>query len=697
MQSIFELAVIISAVDRASKVADTVGKAIGGIGAASDKLKSTGQSLAVQGALVDGAAQKITGWMDAILAPAAKVEDALAKVQSVITPLDGNMAASMERQRVAALDWSKQHTASAAQFADTTYMMISAGLDEKAAIEATRTAMSVATATMGDNVATAALVATVYNNMGDHTKDVGKEMAHLGDIITKTQQTFQFENLGVLNEGLKFGIPTALQYGVQLDSLSAIIGQLNNAGIQGGMAGTAFAATMKGMQGASEKLGFSISRTSDGGFDFIGTLKGLEAKFGTLKSMSPEVLEGFKDAFGDEGFRGLSLMIGKSAELEANLGKVRDNSQAAAKATAIIEATKTSQLQIMANTLDAAKVTLATQLNPLLTQLIPKVVEMAKAFGDFAAKHPGLTKIMLSMLAIVGGVLSVIGPMLLFTGSISLFAGHAMGFAAGAWKMVTGMWGFVSSVIAGESAAAAFAMTLLANPITWIVLAIVAAAALIYVYWDPIKAFFVQLWDGISMSFTNSWAAISAAWSAFHPLEWIKTTFASVTAWFAGFSLFDAGANIVSTIADGIMAGASKAVAAMKSVVTSVRAYLPFSPAKEGPLKDLHRVRLVETIADAVRPDSLVARMRSVTAAVAAVPLVMAPMAAAALPSAASVIGAGRGAAGGQVVMHVTIQIEGNADASTVEQLDRWVRGNGAVLVDVVDREARRRKRTELG
>lgn len=40
-----------------------------------------------------------------------------------------------------------------------------------------------------------------------------------------------------------------------------------------------------------------------------------------------------------------------------------------------------------------------------------------------------------------------------------------------------------------------------------------------------------------------------------------------------------------------------------------IRNFLPFSPAKEGPLSDLHRVKLIETIAQTITPTPLLERM----------------------------------------------------------------------------------------
>ncbi|MEM4618912.1 MAG: hypothetical protein QW607_01730 [Desulfurococcaceae archaeon] len=57
---------------------------------------------------------------------------------------------------------------------------------------------------------------------------------------------------------------------------------------------------------------------------------------------------------------------------------------------------------------------------------------------------------------------------------------------------------------------------------------------------------------------------------------------------------------------------ASKPVEAFKSIVQKIRNFLPFSPAKEGPLRDIHQIKLVETIAQALTPSPLLEKMKQV-------------------------------------------------------------------------------------
>ena len=71
----------------------------------------------------------------------------------------------------------------------------------------------------------------------------------------------------------------------------------------------------------------------------------------------------------------------------------------------------------------------------------------------------------------------------------------------------------------------------------------------------------------------------------------------------------------MTSIWEGIKSMASKPIQAIQDVVKKIREYLPFSPAKRGPLMDLHRVKIVETIAQAIKPAPLVRAMQVTTAA----------------------------------------------------------------------------------
>ena len=77
-----------------------------------------------------------------------------------------------------------------------------------------------------------------------------------------------------------------------------------------------------------------------------------------------------------------------------------------------------------------------------------------------------------------------------------------------------------------------------------------------------------------------------------------------------GLNLFQAGAKIISSLWQGMMSMISKPVEAVRGLVQKMRNFLPFSPAKEGPFRDLNKVRIIETIAETIKPGSLINSMQ---------------------------------------------------------------------------------------
>ena len=80
---------------------------------------------------------------------------------------------------------------------------------------------------------------------------------------------------------------------------------------------------------------------------------------------------------------------------------------------------------------------------------------------------------------------------------------------------------------------------------------------------------------------------------------------------FENSNLFESGTKIIGSLIDGIKAKVMETVNAVREMAGNIRKLLPFSPAKEGPLKDLNRIRLIETIAEGLKPGILVERVKN--------------------------------------------------------------------------------------
>ena len=174
-----------------------------------------------------------------------------------------------------------------------------------------------------------------------------------------------------------------------------------------------------------------------------------------------------------------------------------------------------------------------------------------------------------------------------------------------------------------------FTAALLANPITWIVIGIIALIAVIILLWknwDSVVAWIQGAWNGfvngikagfnwirnlfsgmpgwlqialvafmpfigIPMLIINNWdkivAFFSGLWTKISDgfktgIDNIKNFFTGLPEWFR-----KSGAKIIATLVEGILSAASKPVDAVKGIFKKVRELLPFSDAHEGPLSQL--------------------------------------------------------------------------------------------------------------
>lgn len=669
MDSIFKLGVMVSVID---KLTGPVRRMIGSVQGLQKTMErgqgmaEFGRQTAVNGALMMASAEKMGKAIFGIIDPFERVQDAAAPLETMITSTMGSTQKSMEASKRAAIDWMKKYNQSADEFLRTEYMMASAGLDDVKAIAGTRTALALATATMGTNTDAAELLATVYNNMGDRTRDANAEMTRLGDVLAKTQQYFQFANLGVLTESMKYAIPAAIQGRMSIEQLSVVVGQLNNAGLKGSMAGTAFTASMMQMSKASKDLGFRIARTKDGGVDFIGTIDNITKKYGDLSKASDGVQIKFQQAFGVEGLRSITLLQAKTGDMKKALDGVKNSAGTVEAAQKIMGATATKQWQKILNNIDAVKIDLAEKFMPSITQAIPKILELVTSFGNFAQSHPKLMRTILLIGALGAATLGILAPILTVASGFLMVAGYGLqgvsylgrgllwlGKLLGGEKLLgairalgLGVYNFgrqalitaVTKLPALIASVWSFTAALLANPITWIILGIVALGVALYALyrnWDVVTAFLGRTWQwlggvfaagrdwllGIVGSIANFFREyglyilaafmpvigipllIYSKWSTIGPM--IGQALTGALDWIKGlFGVFrESGAALWEAFVGGLESVISRPVEVVKRGLQWVRNLLPFSDAKEGPLSALTKSgsALVETFAGGVQ------------------------------------------------------------------------------------------------
>lgn len=159
---------------------------------------------------------------------------------------------------------------------------------------------------------------------------------------------------------------------------------------------------------------------------------------------------------------------------------------------------------------------------------------------------------------------------------------------------------------------------------------------LIIRHWGKIQPWFSSLWGKVRAIFRGAWEGIKNLFLNYTPQGLVIKHWDKVASWFGdlwkrvrgiftgfiswlsglGATFWNAGKNIVESIWKGIMSAAHRPIDAIKGIVSKVRDYLPFSPAKTGALKDIHRIRLIETIAQSIKAPPLIKAVGRVTSQV---------------------------------------------------------------------------------
>lgn len=262
------------------------------------------------------------------------------------------------------------------------------------------------------------------------------------------------------------------------------------------------------------------------------------------------------------------------------------------------------------------------KLNKKVEESAPVMDKMAKAsdesrtvmdklkdkFNDLIAVHGEF----LQSLTNLTPALIVIGPML--KGIVTIVPKLA--------GVITGSLIPALSAVAGGF----WAIQVTGGPILWIIEAIIAAVALLVVAWvkdwggiqgktkaviewigdkltwlyDFIKAIFGAIGGAIkdAVSFIGSIlkkgvGAYFGLWETvlFKIYDFVTNIFGKIVDWIKGLGgkMYDAGKNILTQIWEGIKSKAQWLIDKVKWVAGKIRDLWPFSPAKEGPLKDLQK------------------------------------------------------------------------------------------------------------
>lgn len=316
-----------------------------------------------------------------------------------------------------------------------------------------------------------------------------------------------------------------------------------------------------------------------------------------------------------------------------------------------------------------------TRLTGRLTSMLGRVEQWVTANPKLTRQIAMATAVTGGLLTVVGGGLATIG---LFAKGLSMGASALSGliaFLKPGGVLLSSIGSTISWLTPLFSAFGSVLSTIGFGSLAVGAGIFASAGALIFKFWRPLAAFFggffEGLWDGMQplvgafgrlfgvMKPVGGWLQSAAGWvwdllrpvgssvseftgmasagrvlgtvlmqALVTPLTllvgWIKASIDFWSEFFSGvgtavdrlrsWDLFGAGKALIGGFIRGIKAQASELYTTVSDLASTVREYLPFSPARRGPLSDLHKTgsAFIETMARGMTSGPLARRLSSV-------------------------------------------------------------------------------------
>lgn len=479
------------------------------------------------------------------LQPALEMNRALGEVKSLGVAEDALTALNQK-----ALDFSVNYGENARDFVASAYSIEGAikGLTGSQLATFTNTSNLLAKATKSDAETMGAYVGTMYNLFKGQADAMGKGewVEKLGGQTALAVQLFRTDG-AQLKDAFKEVGSIATAAGVDIAEQFAVIGSLSST-MEGGDAGGRYKAFFENLGAASEKMGLKFTDSNGKALPMLQIMDKLQGKLGDLTSASASAK--LMEAFGGEGAQVISSLAKDTDRLRNGmdkLGKVRGLEDAQNMAMAMVD-----PWQQFGAAVEALRIAFGQALIPILTPLMAKLSGIAGTMTRWTQMFPNITRV-IGIVTLT--ILALIAVMSLLTFAVG--AGRMAWLAmVTVWKVVqmislrttavflmqklimltyitvvyglTAVLGLVRGVMMlWQGAIWLVNAALLANPVAWIVigvLALVAAVVAAVVYWDEWTAALMNSeafkWVSDQLTALSDWFASMGGWSGMAKAAW---------------------------------------------------------------------------------------------------------------------------------------------------------------------------------
>jgi TP901 family phage tail tape measure protein len=479
------------------------------------------------------------------LEPALEMNRALGEVRSLNVAEDALNALNRK-----SLEFSVAYGENARDFVASAYHIEGAikGLVGSQLATFTNASDVLAKATKADAATMGTYVGTMYNLFKSQADAMGKGQwveTLAGQTATAVQL---FRTSGEqIGEAFKAAGGLASTAGVSLAEQMAVLGTLGST-MDGGEAGGLYKSFFENVSGASEKLGMSFVDQQGKLLPMMDILDKLKGKFGdlTIEANGKKL----RDAFGGEAARLITTLMGDTGRLKngmEQLGNVRGLENAERMAKAMVD-----PWQQFGAAVQALRIAFGQSLIPILAPLMDRLVGIASTLTRWTQLFPNITRVIGIATLVVFGIIAAMSLLTLTVGmskmvwlgmvtvwkvltmtglrSIAMFLYHTVmviGFVSGLVLMVAWMGLVKGAMLLWQGAIWLVNTALLANPVTWVVIgivALVAAVAAAIIYWDEWTSALLNSeafqWVSGQLTALSEWFDSMGGWSAMASAAW---------------------------------------------------------------------------------------------------------------------------------------------------------------------------------
>ena len=417
---------------------------------AGTRIEALGSSLTSVGtSLTTGLTLPIVGIGTASVSAAASFEEAMSEVQA-LTGATGSEFDALSEQ---AQELGASTRYSATEASNAMSELASAGFTTSEIMSAMPGLLDLAASGNVDLATAAGIASSTLRGFGLEAS----ETAHVSDVLAEAAAR---TNAGITDTGeaMKYIAPVASAMGISIEEVTAAIGLLSNAGIQGGQAGTVLRSALSRLASPSAEAAELMGQLGFNAYDAQGKMLPLKDIIGNLETATAGLTDEQKQnaivtIFGQEAMSGmLALTAAGPAQLEELTNSLENCDGSASKMAKTMQNNLKGKVTELKSALEGAGIAIGEKLIPALTNGVKKITEVVSAFNNL---DEGTQKSIVKF----GLVAAAIGPVVTIAGKLVTGFGKLITIINGLSTAIggVGIAGMTTGLLAAGAAVGVFA------------------------------------------------------------------------------------------------------------------------------------------------------------------------------------------------------------------------------------------------